>query len=69
MSTPPPTGTLLETWIGGLPTITFWRIWLFAAPGKTTIPFEFPIALFASIRLFTAVARMPIPKLIAGPVA
>ena len=55
MSTPPPAGTLLETCMGGLPTTTFCRIVLLAAPANTTMPFELPIAVLASTRLLLAV--------------
>ena len=55
--------------MGGLPTTTFCRTALPPAPGNTTMPFELPIAVFASTRLLLAVARMPMPKFVAGPVA
>src|SRR5262245_22513179 len=66
LSTPPPVGTLVDCWIGGLPTARFCRIELFAASGNTTIPFEFPTAEFASTMLL--LPMMPTPKSTAGPV-
>src|SRR4051812_33908225 len=67
MSTPPPAGTLLDCWIGGLPTATFCRTWLPLAVGNVTIPFELPTAEFASTMLL--LPKTPIPKSTAGPVA
>jgi hypothetical protein len=70
MSTPPPAGTLVtlfDCWIGGLPTATFCRTRLFVADGNTTMPFEFPTAVFASIRLLSPDV-MPMPKSTAAPV-
>src|SRR4029450_108462 len=66
MSTPPPAGTLVDCWIGGLPTARFCRTELLAARGKTTIPFELPTAVFASTRLLLPMT--PRPKSTAGPV-
>ena len=54
--------------MGGLPTTTFCRTALLVAAGNTTMPFELPIAVFASTRLLLP-ERMPMPKLVAGPVA
>ena len=71
MSTPPPAGivvTLLDCWIGGLPTATFCLIRLFVAGGNTTMPFEFPIAVLPSIRLLSAMPTRPMPKSIKVPV-
>ena len=67
MSTPPPAGTLVDCWIGGLPTARFCRTALLAAFGKTTMPFELPTAEFASTMLL--LPMMARPKLTAGPVA
>ena len=69
MSAPPPAGTLFDCWIGGLPTTRFWRIWFPPAPEKMTIPFELPIAEFASTMLFAAVPSSPMPKFVAVPPA
>src|SRR6476469_8116455 len=71
MSTPPPAGTfvtLLDCWIGGFPTATFCLTRLLVAGGNTTMPFEFPTAVFASIRLLSPDV-MPMPKSTAAPVA
>ena len=45
----------------------FWRIWLPPALGNTTMPFELPIAVFASTTLLFPIT--PMPKSTAGPVA
>ena len=68
MSTPPPAGTLVDCWIGGLPTATFPRILLLVAAGKTTMPFVLPIAVFDSTKLLLP-ETIPIPKSMAVPVA
>ena len=68
MSKPPPVGTLLDCWIGGLPTTTLPRILLLVAAGNTTMPFVLPMAVFESTRLLSPDKR-PIPKSVALPVA
>ena len=68
MSTPPPAGTLLDCWMGGLPTATLPRILLLVAAGNTTMPFVLPIAVFDSTRLLLP-ETIPIPKSVAVPVA
>ena len=68
MSTPRAAGTLLDCWMGGLPTTTLSRILLLVAAGKTTMPLVLPIAVFDSTRLLLP-ERMPMPKLAAVPVA
>src|SRR5712691_6972491 len=52
--------------MGGLPTARFWRTALLLAFGKTTMPFEFPTAVFASTML--SLPMMPRPKSTAEPV-
>ena len=68
MSTPPPAGTLMDCWIGGLPTTTLPRILLLVAAGNTTMPFVLPIAVLDSTRLLLP-ETTPMPKLVAVPVA
>src|ERR1044072_4254430 len=53
--------------MGGLPTTTFCRISLLVAAGKTTMPFELPMAVFASTTLLLPDV-IPIPKLAGAPV-
>jgi hypothetical protein len=67
MSAPPPVGTLLDCWIGGFPTARFCRTALLLAAGNTTMPFEFPTAVLASMMLL--LPMMPTPKSTAEPVA
>jgi hypothetical protein len=67
MSTPAPAGTLLDCWIGGLPTATFPRIRLLVAAGNTTMPFVLPVAVFDSTRLLLP-DWMPMPKSVDVPV-
>ena len=51
-----------------LPTTTFWRTTLLVAAGPTMMPFELPTAVLASTELLLP-ARIPMPKLGAGPAA